>query len=518
MQAAQPYVYYVENKQYSRPSTADALTEPVSAQGRRPILGCASYAVRIPGKIQRHPPMPDNSSQHKQLMETTRRELRQARLELDAMQTDIDNLEIKKVKYQEDIADIQKKRSRLQTELNHLSSESDQRQRRLNKAQQDYASVRTQRDNLQTELNRLETALATRKQDMARTQQDYADAQTERKRLQTEIDSLQTEIDSRQDQLTAVKSEIAQNQKKHPAWMIILLVALGLGHVINIALAGPALVGGFSALGLPFVSASLPAGTPTVLPTQSTGTPAVESTPLSVPRVKADTAIRRGPSDRFEAVATADAGAEIKPVAQSRDGSWVQLSLGLWLPARAVDHLPSLPLAQNIPAPPTSTPTPFPEPRVKANAAVRRGPSDHFEAVATVEAGAAIKPVARSRDGSWVQLSLGLWLPARTVDHLPSLPMARNIPALPVASADPPAPAATIVWATVNNEYGAHLRTGPGRNFDSVRVLKPGARVNPIASNRDGTWVQSDEGWVYAQLLDNVPDSLPVAQDIPTPP
>lgn len=450
MQAAQPYVYYVENKQYSRPSTADALTGPVSAQGRRPVLGCASCAViRIPDKIQRHPPMPDNSSQHKQLMETTRRELRQARLELDSLQTEIDNLEIKSVKYREDIADIQKKRSRLQTELNNLSSESDQRQRRLNKAQQDYASVRMQRDNLQTELNRLETALATRKQDMARTQQDYADAQTERKRLQTEIDSLQTEIDRRQDQLTAVKSEIAQNRKKHPVWMSVLLIALGLGHVINIALAGPASFAALSALGLPFVPVSLPtvtptdvpsatlalqaASTPTVLPSQSTGTPAVESTPLPAPRVRADTAIRRGPSDRFEAVATAEAGAEIKPVAQSRDGSWVQLSLGLWLPAR-------------------------------------------------------------------------------TIDHLPSLPVARNIPALPAASSDPPAPAATIVWAIVNTEYGAHLRTGPGRNFDSVRVLKPGARVNPIARTRDGTWVQSDEGWVYAQLLDNVPDSLPVVQ------
>ena len=456
--------------------------------------------------------MPDNSSQHKQLLEATRRELRQARLELDALQTEIDNLEIKRGKYQEDIADIQKKRSRLQTELHNLSSQSAQRQRQLTQAQQDYASVRTQRDNLQTELKHLETALAARKQDMARTQQACAVAQTERKRLQTEIDS-------RQDQLTAVKSEIAQNKKKHPAWMLILLIALGLGHVINIALAGP---DSFRA-GLPFVPVSRPTDTPTdvpsatlaapsVVPTQSTGTPAVESAPLPVPRVKTDTAIRRGPSDRFEAVATVKAGAEIKPVAQSRDGSWVQLSLGLWLPARTIDRLPSLPVARNIPARPTSTPTPFPEPRVKSNAAVRRGPSVRFEAVATVEAGVEIRPVARSRDGSWVQLSLGLWLPARTIDHLPSLPLARNIPALPAASADPPAPAATTVWATVNTEYGANLREGPGTNFDTVRVLEPGERVKPIARTRDGTWVQSDEGWVYAQLLDNVPDSLPVAQ------
>ena len=381
--------------------------------------------------------MPDNSSQHKQLLETTRRELRQTRLELDAMQTEIDNLEIKRVKYQEDIADIQKKRSRLQTELNNLSSQSAQHQRQLTQAQRDYASVRTQRDHLQTELNRLETALASRKQDMARTQQDYADAQTKRNSLQTEINSLQN-------QLTAVKSEIAQNKKKHPAWMLVLLIALGLGHVINIVLAGPA---SFRS-GLPFRTLSRPTGTPTdipsatlaapsVLPTQSTGTPAVESTPLPVPRVKADAAIRRGPSDRFEVVATAEAGAEIKPVAQSHDGSWVQLSLGLWLPAR-------------------------------------------------------------------------------TIDHLPALPVARNIPALPAASADPPAPAATIVWATVNTEYGANLREGPGTNFDSVRVLEPGERVNPIARTRDGTWVQLDEGWIYAQLLDDVPDSLPVAQDRPT--
>ncbi len=358
--------------------------------------------------------MPDNSSQHKQLLEATRRELRQARLELDALQTEIDNLEIKKGK-------------------------------------------------------------------------------------------LQTEIVRQHDQLTAVKSENAQNKKKHPAWMLVLLIALGLGYVINIALTGPALFAALSALRLPFVPASLPIGSPndvpsaaptsTVLPTQSTGTPAVESAPLPVPRVKADTAIRRGPSDRFEAVATAEAGAEIKPVAQSRDGSWVQLSLGLWLPARTIDRLPSLPVARNIPAPPTSTPTPFPEPRVKANVAVRRGPSARFEAVAIVEAGAEIKPVARSRDGSWVQLSLGLWLPARTIDHLPSLPVARNIPALPAASADPPAPPAPTVWATVNNEYGANLREGPGTNFDTVRVLEPGERVKPIARTRDGTWVQSDEGW-----------------------
>lgn len=72
--------------------------------------------------------------------------------------------------------------------------------------------------------------------------------------------------------------------------------------------------------------------------------------------------------------------------------------------------------------------------------------------------------------------------------------------------------------ATVNSQYGANLRAGPGRAYAAIGVLEQGAKVTAIAQTRDRQWIQLENGWVFHNLLDGIPANLPLPRSIPSPP
>ena len=161
----------------------------------------------------------------------------------------------------------------------------------------------------------------------------------------------------------------------------------------------------------------------------------------------------------------------------------------------------SEPTATNSPVP-----TPLPGFNVNANASLRSGPGDDFDVAGEIRAGERVMPTARSDDGNWVRLPQG-WIRADAIDDLP-------LSGLPI---DVPTP--NLVLATVNIELGANVRAGPGTDFRVVELLEHGVPVEPIARTRDARWIQlTNGGWVFSQLLDNVPANLPTAQNIPPTP
>lgn len=72
--------------------------------------------------------------------------------------------------------------------------------------------------------------------------------------------------------------------------------------------------------------------------------------------------------------------------------------------------------------------------------------------------------------------------------------------------------------ATVNSQYGANLRAGPGMTYARVGILEQGEKVTAIAQTRDGQWIELENGWVFHNLLDGIPADLPLPRSIPSPP
>lgn len=71
---------------------------------------------------------------------------------------------------------------------------------------------------------------------------------------------------------------------------------------------------------------------------------------------------------------------------------------------------------------------------------------------------------------------------------------------------------------TANVLLGANLRSGPGTEFGIVGAAQQGETVTLVGRNADATWFQTEAGaWLFAQLLDNAPESLPVVETPPAP-
>ena len=85
----------------------------------------------------------------------------------------------------------------------------------------------------------------------------------------------------------------------------------------------------------------------------------------------------------------------------------------------------------------------------------------------------------------------------------------------PVPPTNTPVPASNALVPTTNSV--SNLRQGPSTEFIRVGQLPAEAPVQPVGRNADGTWLQLDTGsWIFAALVDDVPQNLPVV--IVTPP
>ena len=97
--------------------------------------------------------------------------------------------------------------------------------------------------------------------------------------------------------------------------------------------------------------------------------------------------------------------------------------------------------------------------------------------------------------------------------------------AKPTPEAAPTPVPAPISATTARIEQGVNLREGPGTNYPIAGSLGPGDSVEVLARIESGEWDQvvlgaGKQAWVASWLLIDAPDkeSLPIAQDIPTPP
>lgn len=65
----------------------------------------------------------------------------------------------------------------------------------------------------------------------------------------------------------------------------------------------------------------------------------------------------------------------------------------------------------------------------------------------------------------------------------------------------------------------ANLRAGPSKDYDVVGSARRGETVEPMARNATGDWLRLRDGaWIYASLVDRVPENLPVADATQTEP
>ena len=99
---------------------------------------------------------------------------------------------------------------------------------------------------------------------------------------------------------------------------------------------------------------------------------------------------------------------------------------------------------------------------------------------------------------------------------LPSTPTPAPEPTATRQAQPTPTPVPAAAAPTTNTV--SNLRRGPGTEFPIADQLTAGTPVQPVARNRDGTWLQLESGvWIWAQLVDRVPQGLPVASATPTP-
>lgn len=70
-----------------------------------------------------------------------------------------------------------------------------------------------------------------------------------------------------------------------------------------------------------------------------------------------------------------------------------------------------------------------------------------------------------------------------------------------VAATQPPAP---IVRGNAN------IRSGPGTDYPIISSASINEQIDVIGQNTAGDWLQlAGQGWIFAQLVDNVPSDLP---------
>jgi hypothetical protein len=85
-------------------------------------------------------------------------------------------------------------------------------------------------------------------------------------------------------------------------------------------------------------------------------------------------------------------------------------------------------------------------------------------------------------------------------------------------------PSGILATVRLDQESQINVRSGPGRDYDLVGVLLPGASVPAHGRSSGGDWilieylgVVGNEGWVYAPYVSLTPGELPIIIPPPTP-
>ena len=206
-------------------------------------------------------------------------------------------------------------------------------------------------------------------------------------------------------------------------------------------------------------------------------------------------------------------------------------------------HTPTPQAAAPTTVPATDTPVPLSEAiafRVKGQSNVRSGPGTTYGIVGSQQEGDTVRPVARTRDGQWLELGPGRWIFASLVEGaFGDLPISSNFRAAPIAEsapaatptpvADPiqttplptPAPVGDLILAAVSEvqiKIDVEVRSGPDTTSDIVVKLQAGDTVQPVAQTDDGQWLELAPGaWIPSSSVEGPVADLPVATPTPVP-
>jgi len=285
----------------------------------------------------------------------------------------------------------------------------------------------------------------------------------------------------------------------------------------------------------------LPTATPEIIPTAESAseTPSLPLVTFPV-AVKGQADLRIGPGLSFDSVGVVDAGATILVSAQDESGEWFQLENGNWISSEALTSKPPVPivLPSQEATPEAATPeTPVGETtpaapvvaRVNGDSNLRSGPGSTFDRVGGVNLGSDVNVVGKFATDNWYLLDTGAWIFGELLESAPDVPQV-NADGTPVGgtSAVATPPAATIVTPTVTTPATtgapitatltvnilANLRAAPNTSATITGSAQPGQTLVIVGKNAAGDWLKLENGsWIFAELLDNVPDNLPVADE-----
>ncbi len=226
--------------------------------------------------------------------------------------------------------------------------------------------------------------------------------------------------------------------------------------------------------------------------------------------VRLDANLRAGPGIEFERVDGVFAGDEVSVVGQSADGEWYLLDRDAWLFAALVVEAVDVPVVSEDGA---ADLTPSPETDEEQPDADEEQPETDEEQPETDEE----QPEAGEEqpETDEEQPEAGEEQP-ETDEEQPEAgeEQPETDEEQPEAGEEQPEADDGQPQPVVIAPLGANLRTGPGVEFDRVEGIEQGQVLTVVAQDSGGDWLKLDSGlWIFAALVDNVPEDLPVESE-----
>ncbi len=293
----------------------------------------------------------------------------------------------------------------------------------------------------------------------------------------------------------------------------------------------------------------VPSPTPTTPPAMSSDddeeTPALE---ISVSVSEAGQAdLRSAPSEDADVIGLVAAGGKVNVNGQDSTGNWYRLEDGTWISAddlveAPLDQVPVVmvetqqpPEGPQEPSPPSDAETDTPSTErvpvsavVNADSNLRAGPGIEYDRVDGINFGEEASIVGISADGEWYLLENGVWLFAALVTEAVDVPVQQaateetqeDTEETDIEQADTDDESTTETEQTETDAEqpqpvviaprGANLRAGPGLEYDRVDGAEEGQILAVVAQDESGEWLKLEDGsWIFAALVENVPENLP---------
>jgi uncharacterized protein YraI len=252
--------------------------------------------------------------------------------------------------------------------------------------------------------------------------------------------------------------------------------------------------------------------------------------PSSAPSATALEAIhvRSGPGTLYPSFGVASRGTTGEVIGKSANGQWWVVRLPItfaavgqgWVSAQFVEvtNADNVPVIPAPPLPPTIEVQPPPAGAPNATAIqavhVRSGPGTQFPAFGIAPRGTRGEVIGVSQNGRWwvVRLPTHLvgmgqgwvsadWVTTQNTSGVPVIPPPSDEPRV-----QPTPPPAGVPTATALDFI--HVRTGPGTQFASFGIARPGASAEIIGQSADGNWwairletVSAGQAWVSASFV-----------------